>query len=378
MRIGVVCHPTFGGSGVMATELANHLGRMGHELHVISYAQPVRLDPFNTQVHFHEVQVQDYPLFLYQPYELALSSAMVETVRKEKLDILHVHYAIPHAYAAFMARQILADQGIHIPVVTTLHGTDITLVGQLPAYKPAVCFSINRSTAVTAVSESLRAETIREFNIERDIQVVPNFVDVKRYGRGDASARSRIAQPDEAIVCHVSNFRKVKRIPDVLHVFAEIRAQRAAKLVMVGDGPERLPAERLAAELGISQDVLFLGKTCDVERILGVSDLFLLPSETESFGLAALEAMASSVPVIASRAGGLPEVVDHGVTGYLEDIGDVSAMAQRALHILSSESTLAMFSQQALEAAHRFSMEQIGQAYLDLYTSLLHGEQAHR
>ncbi|NCZ94143.1 MAG: N-acetyl-alpha-D-glucosaminyl L-malate synthase BshA [Flavobacteriia bacterium] len=378
MRIGVVCHPTFGGSGVMATELANHLGRMGHELHVISYAQPVRLDPFNTQVHFHEVQVQDYPLFLYQPYELALSSAMVETVRKEKLDILHVHYAIPHAYAAFMARQILADQGIHIPVVTTLHGTDITLVGQLPAYKPAVCFSINRSTAVTAVSESLRAETIREFNIERDIQVVPNFVDVKRYGRGDASARSRLAQPDEAIVCHVSNFRKVKRIPDVLHVFAEIRAQRAAKLVMVGDGPERLPAERLAAELGISQDVLFLGKTSNVERILGVSDLFLLPSETESFGLAALEAMASSVPVIASRAGGLPEVVDHGVTGYLEDIGDVSAMAQRALHILSSESTLAMFSQQALEAAHRFSMEQIGQAYLDLYTSLLHGEQAHR
>ena len=378
MRIGVVCHPTFGGSGVMATELANHLGRMGHELHVISYAQPVRLDPFNTHVHFHEVQVQDYPLFLYQPYELALSSAMVETVRKEKLDILHVHYAIPHAYAAFMARQILADQGIHIPVVTTLHGTDITLVGQLPAYKPAVCFSINRSTAVTAVSESLRAETIREFNIERDIQVVPNFVDVKRYGRGDASARRRIAQPDEAIVCHVSNFRKVKRIPDVLHVFAEIRAQRAAKLVMVGDGPERLPAERLAAELGISQDVLFLGKTSDVERILGVSDLFLLPSETESFGLAALEAMASSVPVIASRAGGLPEVVDHGVTGYLEDIGDVSAMAQRALHILSSESTLAMFSQQALEAAHRFSMEKIGQAYLDLYTSLLHGEQAHR
>jgi len=378
MRIGVVCHPTFGGSGVMATELANHLGRLGHELHVISYAQPVRLDPFNTQVHFHEVQVQDYPLFLYQPYELALSSAMVETVRQEKLDILHVHYAIPHAYAAFMARQILADQGIFIPVVTTLHGTDITLVGQLPAYKPAVCFSINRSTAVTAVSESLRAETIREFNIERDIQVVPNFVDVKRYGRGDASARSRIAHPDEAIVCHVSNFRKVKRIPDVLHVFAEIRAQRAAKLIMVGDGPERLPAERLAADLGIAKDVLFLGKTSNVERILGISDLFLLPSETESFGLAALEAMASSVPVIASRAGGLPEVVDHGVTGYLEDIGDVSAMAQRALHILSSESTLAMFSQQALEAAHRFSMEQIGQTYLELYTSLLHGEQAHR
>lgn len=376
MKIGVVCHPTFGGSGVMATELANHLGRLGHDLHVISYALPVRLDPFNAQVHFHEVQVQDYPLFLYQPYELALSSAMVETVRKEKLDILHVHYAIPHAYADFMARQILMDHGVDIPVVTTLHGTDITLVGQLPAYKPAVAFSINHSTAVTAVSESLRRETIAQFDIQREILVVPNFVDVKRYGRGDAAARAHIAHPDEAILCHVSNFRKVKRIPDVLHIFSKVRAQRPSKLVLVGDGPERLPAERLAAELGISQDVLFFGKTSDVERILGVSDLFLLPSETESFGLAALEAMASSVPVIASRAGGLPEVITHGVNGYLEDIGDVSGMAQRALHILSSESTLAMFSQQALEASHRFSMEQIGQTYLELYTSLIHGGEA--
>ncbi len=378
MRIGVVCHPTFGGSGVMAMELANHLGRQGHDIHVISYAQPVRLDPFNTHVHFHEVQVQDYPLFLYQPYELALSSAMVETVRSENLDILHVHYAIPHAYAAFMARQILADQGIHIPVVTTLHGTDITLVGQLPAYKPAVCFSINHSTAVTAVSESLRTETIREFNIQRPIQVVPNFVDITRYSRGDATARARIAHPDEAILCHVSNFRKVKRIPDVLHVFAEVRRQRPAKLVLVGDGPERLPAESLAKELDVSQDVLFLGKTSNVECILGISDLFLLPSETESFGLAALEAMASSVPVIASRAGGLPEVVDHGVNGYLEDIGDVSAMAQRALYLLSNRSIWTSFSQHALESAHRFSMDQIGQIYVELYTSLLRGSQASR
>ncbi|MDC3353724.1 N-acetyl-alpha-D-glucosaminyl L-malate synthase BshA [Schleiferiaceae bacterium] len=374
MRIGVVCHPTFGGSGVMATELANHLGRQGHEMHVISYAQPVRLDPFNTQVHFHEVQVQDYPLFLYQPYELALSSAMVETVRKERLDILHVHYAIPHAYAAFMARQILADQGIHIPVVTTLHGTDITLVGQLPAYKPAVCFSINHSSAVTAVSESLRQETIQQFNIVRDITVVPNFVDMKRYGRGDAAARLRIAQPDEAILCHVSNFRKVKRVLDVISIFAEVHQTRASKMVMVGDGPERPAAEALAIQLGVQDEVLFLGKTSDVERILGISDLFLLPSETESFGLAALEAMASGVPVIASRAGGLPEVVDHGRNGYLEPVGDIQAMAERAKYILSNASTHAMFSNQALEAAQKFSMEHIGQAYLNLYQQLIDGK----
>jgi L-malate glycosyltransferase len=374
MRIGVVCHPTFGGSGVMATELANHLGRQGHEMHVISYAQPVRLDPFNTQVHFHEVQVQDYPLFLYQPYELALSSAMVETVRKERLDILHVHYAIPHAYAAFMARQILADQGIHIPVVTTLHGTDITLVGQLPAYKPAVCFSINHSSAVTAVSESLRQETIQQFNIVRDITVVPNFVDMKRYGRGDAAARLRIAQPDEAILCHVSNFRKVKRVLDVISIFAEVHQTRASKMVMVGDGPERPAAEALAIQLGVQDEVLFLGKTSDVERILGISDLFLLPSETESFGLAALEAMASGVPVIASRAGGLPEVVDHGRNGYLEPVGDIQAMAERAKYILSNTSTHAMFSNQALEAAQKFSMEHIGQTYLNLYQQLIDGK----
>ncbi len=374
MRIGVVCHPTFGGSGVMATELANHLGRQGHEMHVISYAQPVRLDPFNTQVHFHEVQVQDYPLFLYQPYELALSSAMVETVRKERLDILHVHYAIPHAYAAFMARQILADQGIHIPVVTTLHGTDITLVGQLPAYKPAVCFSINHSSAVTAVSESLRQETIQQFNIVRDITVVPNFVDMKRYGRGDAAARLRIAQPDEAILCHVSNFRKVKRVLDVISIFAEVHQTRASKMVMVGDGPERPAAEALAIQLGVQDEVLFLGKTSDVERILGISDLFLLPSETESFGLAALEAMASGVPVIASRAGGLPEVVDHGRNGYLEPVGDIHAMAERAKYILSNASTHAMFSNQALEAAQKFSMEHIGQTYLNLYQQLIDGK----
>lgn len=374
MRIGVVCHPTFGGSGVMATELANHLGRQGHEMHVISYAQPVRLDPFNTQVHFHEVQVQDYPLFLYQPYELALSSAMVETVRKERLDILHVHYAIPHAYAAFMARQILADQGIHIPVVTTLHGTDITLVGQLPAYKPAVCFSINHSSAVTAVSESLRQATIQQFNIVRDITVVPNFVDMKRYGRGDAAARLRIAQPDEAILCHVSNFRKVKRVLDVISIFAEVHQTRASKMVMVGDGPERPAAEALAIQLGVQDEVLFLGKTSDVERILGISDLFLLPSETESFGLAALEAMASGVPVIASRAGGLPEVVDHGRNGYLEPVGDIQAMAERAKYILSNASTHAMFSNQALEAAQKFSMEHIGQTYLNLYQQLIDGK----
>ncbi|MDG1253036.1 MAG: N-acetyl-alpha-D-glucosaminyl L-malate synthase BshA [Schleiferiaceae bacterium] len=374
MRIGVVCHPTYGGSGVMATELANHLGNQGHEMHVISYAQPVRLDPFNLQVHFHEVQVHDYPLFLYQPYELALSSAMVETVRKERLEILHVHYAIPHAYAAFMARQILADEGIHIPVVTTLHGTDITLVGRLPAYKPAVCFSINHSSAVTAVSESLRLETIQQFDIQRDILVIPNFVFLQRYSRGDAAARRRFAEPEESILCHVSNFRKVKRVLDVVLIFAEVRKELPSKLVMVGDGPDRAAAETLVANLGIQEDVLFVGKTSEVERILGVSDLFLLPSETESFGLAALEAMASGVPVVASRVGGLPEVVSHGLTGYLESVGDVARMSQRAIDILSNEATHAKFAEQALQAAHHFSMEQIGQTYLDLYQQLIDGK----
>lgn len=357
----------------MATELANHFGRQGHSVHVISYALPVRLDPFNPSVHYHEVQVQDYPLFLYQPYELALSSAMVDAVLKENLDILHVHYAIPHAYAAFMARQILRDQGIEIPVVTTLHGTDITLVGQLPAYKPAVCFSINHSTAVTAVSEALRKETISQFNIKRDIEVIPNFVDIQRYGRGDAAARARIAPPGVSIVSHVSNFRKVKRIPDVLHVFARIAETCPAKLVLVGDGPERPEAETLARRLGIVEHVLFLGKTSEVERILGISDLFLLPSESESFGLAALEAMASGVPVIASRVGGLPEVINHGVNGFLEPVGDVEAMATHAIQLLQNPVLLAEFAENAIEAAATFSMDQIGDSYLNVYTRLLHG-----
>ncbi|NQW25645.1 MAG: N-acetyl-alpha-D-glucosaminyl L-malate synthase BshA [Cryomorphaceae bacterium] len=374
MRVGIVCHPTFGGSGVMAMELANHLGRQGHSMHVISYAQPVRLDPFNTNVHYHEVQVQNYPLFLHQPYELALSSAMVEAVRRERLDILHVHYAIPHAYAAFMARQILADQGIHIPVVTTLHGTDITLVGQHPGYKPAVCFSINHSTAVTAVSESLRRETMDQFNIVRPIQVIPNFVDMNRYSRGDDATRQNIATAEEVIICHVSNFRKVKRIPDVIQIFAKIRAVRPAKLVIVGDGPERPAAETLAESLGCIADVLFLGKISNIERILGVSDLFLLPSESESFGLAALEAMASGVPVVASQAGGLAEVVEHGLSGFLEPIGDVEAMANRALELLNDSKKHAVFMAQAIASSKRFSMEAIGQTYLDLYHSLVHGE----
>lgn len=373
MRIGIVCHPTFGGSGVMATELANHFGRQGHSVHVISYALPVRLDPFNPSVHYHEVQVQDYPLFLYQPYELALSSAMVDAVVKERLDILHVHYAIPHAYAAFMARQILHDQGIDIPVVTTLHGTDITLVGQLPAYKPAVCFSINHSSAVTAVSEALRQETITQFSITRDIEVIPNFVDTTRYSRGDAAARARVASPETAIVSHVSNFRKVKRIPDVLQIFAKICAVRPAVLLMVGDGPERPAAEALARQLGIEEHVNFLGKTTEVERILGISDVFLLPSETESFGLAALEAMASGAPVIATDVGGLPEVISHGVNGYLEPVGAVDAMAEHAIALLSDSGQLAAFAEAAQEAAATFSMDQIGDSYLNVYTRLLHG-----
>ncbi|MEY3712080.1 MAG: N-acetyl-alpha-D-glucosaminyl L-malate synthase BshA, partial [Bacteroidota bacterium] len=292
MRVGIVCHPTFGGSGVLATELAAFLAQQGHSVHVISYAMPARLDELQPDLYFHEVQVQDYPLFQYQPYELALSSMMVQVVQREKLDLLHVHYAIPHAYAAYMARKILEDQGVVIPVVTTLHGTDITLVGKHPSYKPAVCFSIEHSSAVTAVSESLRLDTERIFGIRRRINVIPNFVDLDRYGRCAAGDRSKVAPDGVPILVHVSNFRRVKRIPDVIDVFARVRTQIPVRLVLVGDGPERTRAEEDVQQRGLQDDVRWMGKSTDVERILSMSDVFLLPSESESFGLAALEAMA--------------------------------------------------------------------------------------
>ena len=375
MRIGIVCHPTFGGSGVLATELAAFLAQQGNSVHVISYAMPARLDELQPDLYFHEVQVQDYPLFQYQPYELALSSMMVQVVQREKLDLLHVHYAIPHAYAAYMARKILEDQGVYIPVVTTLHGTDITLVGKHPSYKPAVCFSIEHSSAVTAVSESLRLDTERIFGIRRRINVIPNFVDLDRYGRCAAGDRSKVAPDGVPILVHVSNFRRVKRIPDVIDVFARVRTQIPVRLVLVGDGPERTRAEEDVQQRGLQDDVRWMGKSTDVERILSMSDVFLLPSESESFGLAALEAMASYVPVVATRAGGLPEVVDHGDSGYLEAVGDTQAMARDVLELLTTPGKREAMGQRARAKAEQFAMAAVGTQYIELYQKLVH-EQA--
>jgi N-acetyl-alpha-D-glucosaminyl L-malate synthase BshA len=367
MKIGIVCHPTYGGSGVMATELGNYLGRKGHEIHVISHSLPVRLDPYNENINFHEVVVDPYPLFYYQPYELALSSTIVETVRRERLDVLHVHYAIPHAYAAFMAGEILKDQGFSIPVITTLHGTDITLVGKNPAYKPAVCFSINHSSKVTAVSQSLKQQTQELFKIKKPIQVIPNFVNLSGYGRQSKVSRRSFASENEAILCHVSNFRPVKRILDVIKVFKKVHDKKESVLIMVGDGPDRAAAEELVQSLGLKKKVYFRGKTYDIKSMLGISDIFLLPSETESFGLSALEAMASYVPVIASRVGGLEEVIDHGINGYLEEVGDVEAMAGSALKLLLDDNKMSKFSKSSRLKAESFSMAEISDTYLQLY-----------
>lgn len=366
MRIGVVCYPTFGGSGVIATELGQFLARKGHEVHFITYSQPVRLDILEQNIYYHEVNVQDYPLFQYQPYELALSSKMVNVALKYKLDVLHVHYAIPHAYAAYMAKQILREKKLHIPVVTTLHGTDITLVGKNPSYRPAVNFSINHSDFVTSVSESLKQDTLSFFDVHNPIDVIPNFVDLSLY-KPDDSCKDNFSQEGEKIITHVSNFRKVKRIDDVVRVFAKIRESMPAILLMLGEGPEKERARLLAQELGVSEKVKFLGKTREVERILCISDLFLLPSEKESFGLAALEAMGAGVPVISSNTGGLPEVNLHGVTGFTADVGDVTRMGSLAVEILGDESRHLEFCQEARKQAERFSIEVISPQYVNLY-----------
>lgn len=371
MRIGIVCHPTFGGSGVLATELGAHLARQGHSVHVISYAMPARMDAFQENLFFHEVQIQDYPLFQYQPYELALSSMMVSVAQREKLDLLHVHYAIPHAYAAYMARKILEDQGILMPVVTTLHGTDITLVGKHPSYSPAVRFSIEHSSAVTAVSQSLRRDTERIFGTVREIQVIPNFVDLLRFGQGGSISMDRLALADTPVLVHVSNFRKVKRVKDVVDIFERVRAQIPVCLIMVGEGPERLRAEEDLASRGLQGSVRWIGNSTQVERILAMSDVFLLPSETESFGLAALEAMASYVPVVATNVGGLPEVVDHGKTGYLERVGDTAAMAKDVLEILTTPGLRREMGRLARAKAEQFEMTVVGNQYLELYQKLL-------
>ncbi|MCF1422061.1 N-acetyl-alpha-D-glucosaminyl L-malate synthase BshA [Mangrovimonas futianensis] len=372
MNIGIVCYPTFGGSGVVATELGIELSKRGHEVHFITYKQPVRLELLGNNVHFHEVNVPQYPLFHYQPYELALSSKLVDMVKLHGIDILHVHYAIPHAYAAYMAQKMLMEENIYVPIVTTLHGTDITLVGSHPFYKPAVTFSINKSDAVTCVSESLKEDTLRLFDIKNDIQVVTNFIDIdkERHAFTDCQ-RAMMARDNEKIITHVSNLRKVKRITDVIQVFYRIQKVIPARLMLVGEGPEKENAENLADELGIGPKVVFLGNSNEVDRILGYSDLFLLPSETESFGLAALEAMAAGVPVISSNSGGIPEVNKHGYSGFLSDVGDVDDMAKHALTILKDQKTLDKFKHQAEMQASQFDIHKIVPQYEAIYEETL-------
>ena len=372
MKIGIVCYPTFGGSGVIATELGLELSRKGHEVHFITYRQPVRLELISENVHFHEVNVPDYPLFHYQPYELALSSKIVDMVKMYKIDVLHVHYAIPHAYAGYMAKQMLYQEGIILPIVTTLHGTDITLVGSHPFYKTAVTFSINKSDAVTSVSQSLKDATQRLFHTQKEINVIPNFIDLNKYKETvNLCPRGLLASAEERVITHVSNFRPVKRIPDVIHVFNNIQKEIPSKLMMVGEGPERSSAERLCAQLGIQDRVVFLGNSNEVNKILCFSDLFLLPSETESFGLSALEAMASGVPVISSDTGGLPEVNEDGVTGFLNEVGDIEGMIASVLNILKDKETLARFKTNALEHSKKFELRKIVPLYEKLYLSLV-------
>ena len=372
MKIAIVCYPTFGGSGVVATELGIELSKRGHEIHFITYKQPVRLDLLGTTIRFHEVNVPDYPLFTYQPYELALSSKLVDTIRKYGIDILHVHYAIPHAYAGYMAKKMLEEEGIFIPMVTTLHGTDITLVGSHPHYKPAVTFSINKSDIVTSVSESLKINTLRLFNIRKDIQVIPNFIDTEIGEKQHTDCqRDLMAEPHERIITHISNLRPVKRIPDVIKIFHGIQKEVPSKLLVVGEGPEQEAAIKQCTKLGIRDKVQFLGNSNEIDKILCFSDLFLLPSERESFGLAALEAMVNGVPVISTNAGGLSEVNIDGVSGYLSNVGDVVTMIADGIKILRDDETLAQFKIGAREESKKFDAQRIVPIYEQLYESAL-------
>jgi len=372
LRIGIVCYPTFGGSGVVATELGKALADKGHEIHFITYSQPVRLGGSRKNIRYHEVNVSDYPLFLYPPYELVLASKMVGVAKYEKLDLLHVHYAIPHASAAIMAKQVLAEEGIHLPVVTTLHGTDITLLGKDASFEPVISFAINKSDAVTAVSQSLRLDTYKLFGINREIEVIPNFINLEKmkFPMRD-NLRAEYADADEKILVHISNFRPVKRIHEVVEVFVGVKEQIKSKLVMVGDGPERTRAEQYCREHNMCDQVIFLGNVKNPMEILSIADLFILPSESESFGLSALEAMAQGVPVISTNTGGLPEVNRHGVTGMMSDVGDVQDMIKNSVYLLSDPVRLKKFSTKAKERAVEFSIERVLPMYENVYNTVL-------
>ena len=372
MNIGIVCYPTFGGSGVVATELGKALAFKGHQVHFITYSQPVRLGSFRENIFYHEVNVTDYPLFDFQPYETVLTSKIVDVVNYEKLDLLHVHYAIPHASAAYMARAILKSQGIQIPFITTLHGTDITLVGKDPSFEPVITFCLNESDEVTAVSESLRKDTYAHFGTKREIHVIPNFIEVSdELPQVNLALRRIYALDNEPVICHISNFRKVKRIEDVVSFFAKINQSIPSKLLFAGDGPERGLAEHLARDLKICDRVIFVGKVRDTAQVLSIGDLFILPSETESFGLAALEAMALGVPVISSNSGGIPEVNKHGFSGFLSAVGDVDDMAKNALKILSEPKTLNLFKKNAWIHSHSFTLKKVLPLYEALYDKVL-------
>ncbi|HEY4108214.1 N-acetyl-alpha-D-glucosaminyl L-malate synthase BshA [Puia sp.] len=372
MRIGIVCYPTFGGSGVLATELGKALADKGHQVHFITYQQPVRLNEFNANIFYHEVRVNPYPLFDYPPYETALASTMVDVIVNHQLDLLHVHYAIPHASAAYMAKKIVASQGLHIPVITTLHGTDITLVGKDKTFAPVVAFSINQSDAITAVSENLRDETYRTFHIEKEIQVIHNFVDTRRFHKKPIDAFRKVIAPNgERILMHASNFRKVKRVQDIVRIFEIVRKKIPSKLIFVGDGPERAGAEILCRQLDICDDTRFVGKQEQMEEILAVADLFLLTSEYESFGLAALEAMAAGVAVISTNAGGLPEIAIQGQTGFLDDVGDIHGMSEHAIKILEDDAELKQFKSNAAAQAKNFDIHKIVPEYEALYNRFL-------
>lgn len=372
MKIGIVCYPTYGGSGVLATELGLGLARKGHHVHFITYRQPARLSHFQENIFYHEVSSADYPLFEYPPYDTALTSKLVDVVKFENLDLLHVHYAIPHATVGYLAKKILLTQGRYVPIITTLHGTDITLVGSNPAFAPVVEFSINKSDGVTAVSESLKKQTLEYFNIENDIQVIYNFIDFRRFRKSDKDHfKKAIAPNGERVIVHTSNFRKVKRVDDAIRVFQKIHEKVPSKLLLIGDGPERHSLEELCRKIGLCDEIRFLGKQDAIEELLAIADLFLMPSESESFGLAALEAMACEVPVISSDTGGLPEVNIHGETGFMSSVGDIKSMADHSIKLLTDEEMLTRFRLNALEQARRFDLDNILPQYEAYYEKIL-------